>query len=585
MRLLFRLSAVSSASLWLIVTAATVAEEPGLLPSGGEETEQLTTWREGLALQPARENKAQALAHYFSGLAAVRRQDPARAIEKFHKVLERDPSNLRLALGVAEFYAQAQKTSDGIAVLEQSLARNPDQPSAYINLSEFCSRHHHGREEIKQRGEAVAREAVTQFPSEAATHANLAYWLMQEGSLDAAATVLREAAARAETAPRYWLDLANAARRVWSARTAEGRAPLVDLYEKALSLAPNDPAVLENVADFHALNGALNEAAELYARLVQQRPDQLIAREKLARALAVAGRPEEAVTVWRALLDIDPQNGKAHEALARHAAHQGELETSVHHRAEALRWNSEAGAWREGVALARDMLSLGLDREALAVLERASFHAPDALEPPVLSALAHAKLKEFSRAAAAFARAEEIALAAPTNEAATALLNDEFYYEWAMVCEAASLLDDAESKLRRAIEVTPPDEPHKAAKSYNALAYLWLEHDRRIEEAGPFVERALRFEPENAAYLDTLGWFHFKKGEFAQAVAVLTRAHRAAPEPVAEILDHLAQAQWQAGSHADALATLKEAAALPEATEDMRRRLEQWRNAPPSATR
>lgn len=565
---------------WLAFTAFAAANEPGLLPSGWEEGEPPAFLREGLTLSEAGENKAQALASYFAGLAAVKQRSLQEATEKFREALRRDPANLRLARRLAELYTQARQPQEGLAVLEQALANNPHQPVAYLQLSEFCAKYHEGNEAVRQRGEAVARQAVALFPSEAAAHANLASWLWGSGVREEAAQVLRDAAAREETSPAYWLELAQAASHVWSTRTPEGRATIAGLYEKALQLAPQEASVVENVADFHALHGALMEAADLYERLVKLRPDHLVAREKLARALALTNRPEEAAATWRTLLEIDPQHAKAHEALARHAARQGDLVASVRHRAEALRWNSGADTWREGVSLARDMLALGMEREALAVLERASFQAPDAFEPSVLSAFAYARLKEFARAAACFARAEEIILASSASDTATtSLLNDEFYYEWGLMCEAAGLLDEAEAKLRRAINVTPADAPEKAAKSYNALAYLWLEHDRHIDEAGPLIQRALQFEPENPAYLDTLGWLHFKKRQFQEAVAVLTRAHQASPEPVAEILDHLAQAQWEAGDRPTAVSTLQQAVALPDATDTMHQRLDQWRAA------
>ncbi len=553
------------------------AEEPALLPSGWAGGVVPPALRDGLALSEANARKAKALALYFEGLAAARDRDPTAAIARYQEVLRLDPSNLRLGRRLAEIYVRTQRPLDALAVLENALQANPRNPSAYIDLSEFCVRHHHGSEEIKQRGETVAREAVTRWPGDAAVQANLATYYLLGGARDQAVAVLEQAAARADSSADYWLGLARAAGQVWSLRTAEGRATVGGLYEKALALAPDDPAVLESVADFYALNGAVGEAADLYARIVQRRPEHLQAREKLARTLALSGRPDDAAAAWKKLLEIDPQSQTAHEAMAKFTARQGDLAASVRHRAEALRWNAREETWREALVLARDMLQLEMARDALVVLERAAFSAPASPEPPLLSALAHRQLKEYARAAAAFARAEEIALAPAGSTEAPGMLHEGFYYEWGLTSEAAGRLDEAEAKFRKAIELTPADAPEKAAKSYNALAYLWLEHDRQLDEARPLVQRALQFEPENAAYLDTLGWFHFKKREFPQAVDVLQRADKASPQPIAEILDHLAQAQWETGERLTALATLTRALERPDATDVMRHRLETWR--------
>ena len=48
-------------------------------------------------------------------------------------------------------------------------------------------------------------------------------------------------------------------------------------------------------------------------------------------------------------------------------------------------------------------------------------------------------------------------------------------------------------------------------------------------------------DPENGAYLDSLGWVYYQLGDTAQAVAVLTRAAELVDDdPV--IFDHLAEA-------------------------------------------
>ncbi|MEI8352643.1 MAG: tetratricopeptide repeat protein, partial [bacterium] len=58
------------------------------------------------------------------------------------------------------------------------------------------------------------------------------------------------------------------------------------------------------------------------------------------------------------------------------------------------------------------------------------------------------------------------------------------------------------------------------------------------------VTLALKQEPDNGAYLDTLGWIYFKKGDYAAAINPLARAlKREGDSPT--ILDHLGDA-WAA---------------------------------------
>ena len=46
----------------------------------------------------------------------------------------------------------------------------------------------------------------------------------------------------------------------------------------------------------------------------------------------------------------------------------------------------------------------------------------------------------------------------------------------------------------------------------------------RLDEAEEMLGRALAKNPASPAYLDSLGWVYFRKGDLARAVATLERA-------------------------------------------------------------
>ncbi|MEX0778910.1 MAG: tetratricopeptide repeat protein [Balneolales bacterium] len=51
----------------------------------------------------------------------------------------------------------------------------------------------------------------------------------------------------------------------------------------------------------------------------------------------------------------------------------------------------------------------------------------------------------------------------------------------------------------------------------NNYAYHLAEQDKQFEEAREMAEKAISIQPENSAYLDTLGWIYFKLGEYEKA--------------------------------------------------------------------
>ena len=78
----------------------------------------------------------------------------------------------------------------------------------------------------------------------------------------------------------------------------------------------------------------------------------------------------------------------------------------------------------------------------------------------------------------------------------------------------------------------------------NYLGYLDAEAGEHLEEARALIERALELDPENGAYLDSLGWVYFKMGRLDEAVAHLERA-AALLDTDAVIFDHLGEAYFK----------------------------------------
>ena len=79
--------------------------------------------------------------------------------------------------------------------------------------------------------------------------------------------------------------------------------------------------------------------------------------------------------------------------------------------------------------------------------------------------------------------------------------------------------------------------------------------------------------PESSLVLDTLGYVHFKRGEFAQAEPLFRKAAALAGSPVV-IRYHLGMTYYRLGRRDDAVTTLRQALQLdprsPEAVEARR---------------
>ncbi|HEX5109272.1 MAG TPA: tetratricopeptide repeat protein [Vicinamibacterales bacterium] len=106
---------------------------------------------------------------------------------------------------------------------------------------------------------------------------------------------------------------------------------------------------------------------------------------------------------------------------------------------------------------------------------------------------------------------------------------------------------DAEKLLRQLIDNDPSN-----ADALNYLGYLFARNGRNLDEAISLVNRALKLEPNSGAYLDSLGWAYFKRGDLTQAEKYLKDAATALPEN-GEILDHLGDLHARQGRWQDAI--------------------------------
>ncbi len=93
------------------------------------------------------------------------------------------------------------------------------------------------------------------------------------------------------------------------------------------------------------------------------------------------------------------------------------------------------------------------------------------------------------------------------------------------------------------------------ADSNNAVAYHYAEAGEKLTEALEFIQKALSKDPENAAYLDTLGWVYYKMQRYKRAAEVLAKAAEKMSDAI--ILDHLGDALLRTGDIDGALEAWK----------------------------
>jgi Flp pilus assembly protein TadD len=121
------------------------------------------------------------------------------------------------------------------------------------------------------------------------------------------------------------------------------------------------------------------------------------------------------------------------------------------------------------------------------------------------------------------------------------------YFGRAVSLEKLGRWQEAEADLQSALKLRP-NEPDLL----NYLGYSWIDRGVHLKEAMAMVEKAVAANPQSGAMVDSLGWAHYRLGDYAQAVDKLEQAvELEAGDP--EVNDHLGDAYWRVGRRDEAL--------------------------------
>jgi tetratricopeptide (TPR) repeat protein len=126
----------------------------------------------------------------------------------------------------------------------------------------------------------------------------------------------------------------------------------------------------------------------------------------------------------------------------------------------------------------------------------------------------------------------------------------DLIYDLAMVAEKLDKIDEAESRLKRLVELKPDD-----AQALNALGYTIVDRTPRTDEGLALIERAHKLAPKDPFILDSLGWAFYRMGRLDEAERYLKEALSGRPD--AEIAAHLGEVLWRKGDRDQARALWK----------------------------
>ena len=482
----------------LIARPRPVAPSPYAAPTAAptkksvrQEDSVFSTPAKDLLLRAEGEHKADALAHFVEGLSLEESGEMDKALAAYRKVLDVDPGQADLASRVAALLTRQDDFPQAIDVLKDAIKANPNASGPLLQLAFIYAKY------LRRTDQALdyVNRAIALDPHNVEAYERLCEIALAAGDEKKALQSLDRAAEVKNDDPVFWARLGKLYASIIFKPDRPSKpdeiARVNDIFKKAANHAADNPAVLKDVGDYYASTQQVKEAIPLYLRLLELEPDDTNAREKLATGFVLTNQRDKAVEMLEAIIKEHPEKYQPYDLLA------GLLDDGARALEREKKTDQAKAAFakaaanyeqsliinprRPGPYLHLAELLLGPLKEnerAVKVLSEARQHFPQTPEIVYYLGIAQREAKHFQEAVATF----EEALHEAEAEGAE-IANARFYFDYGATAEQAGLYDKAADLFKKSISV----DPANAADAYNYLAYMWVEHNTHLDEAGQMI--------------------------------------------------------------------------------------------------
>jgi len=435
---------------------------------------------------------------------------PQKAEETFRKVLQTDPNSSVGLANLSEIYIQQGAFDQAIEALSK-IPEN-DMSSQLLGMLGYS----YSQSQQYDKAIDTYQKALAQDPDNTNLRRYYAETLMSAGKNPAARVELQKILKSEPEDGLTYKRLAMIDRE--EGRFDDARQEL----EKAKSLSPDDLEIPFQEAQLESTVGNNDKAIEILKGLVKQseRPggqytvpeanNRALFLERLGSVYRDQQKYSQAMETFKQIQELGPLQGPRAEMLIIETLRLQRQPDKAMAEAEAA---VKAYPKNQELAILQATMlgEAGHVDEAIAQLQALLTHRP--VDRPIYITIAQVYLqaKRFDAAEQAIQKALDLS---PNPE-------DQEYalFVQGSIFERQKKYDQAEETFKKVLSVNPQN-----SNASNYLGYMLADRGVRLEESVKYIQKALELEPDNGAYLDSLGWAYFKMGRYDLAETPLEKA-------------------------------------------------------------
>jgi tetratricopeptide (TPR) repeat protein len=460
-----------------------------------------------------------------------------KAVQTAKKLLDKAPASETGLANLAQIYSEQGKTEEAINVFKKALEVNPDSPRILEQLAIAY-------EQVKDYKSAIDayRKAIALDEDSLELRKGLAQALLDDNQEQEAE---KEFLKILEADPDEGLAYFRLAQ-IYRKRRDFDKA--LAHYNKANSILVGSFEISFHIATLYEELGKYEKAEERFQQLLKltEKPAgdySQSERQNRGVFLTHAGyvsqqleKYSQAIAYFTELKTLNPENAARSEGYIIDTYRTTkELDKALAASEHALKTYPND---KDLKLLNADLLSeTGKSAEAIAILERMLNGAEDDIKVYSAMVQVYQREKKFKEAEKVLVPAEKL------------FKNKEtFHFMLGSVYERQKDYEKAEGTFRKVLEINPDH-----AASLNYLGYMLADRGVRLEESLDLIKKAVDLDPNNGAYLDSLGWAYFKLNRMDEAELYLKKALDRVRKD-STIHEHLGDVYYRKGKYEEARA-------------------------------
>lgn len=475
---------------------------------------------------------------YLWGLTAQLHNAESPVIDQaFQEALRLAPDFLPARDAFVTWLLAREEFPRATSIVQSAVTANPDDPHAWMMLVRAEAAQQRYLSALK-----LAQDARAKFPANTDVRMELVniYRLRgQDAQADAELNALINEQPKNETPYRALIN----AMMLRSRRSGGGQAamaPVITLLSRMNRELPNSRFAQIHSALFFARGGRLEDSETIFRRLLADSPEDPEVLVPLSQIRQALGQTPDAIALLTNALKVRPQPDLVRALVTLYREDEKPAEALVFAR-RIVEENPGVEAYM--TLLAAELATQDKTAEAIDLLKDAVKRFPRS--EAMALALARLQTQAGEPAAGAQSLLAFIRSNGETTERLYAL--SHFY-------SAAGDFDASTASLQRILAIMPD---HIGAN--NDLGYFWVDAGLRLADAEKMIQKAIENEPNNSAFLDSLGWLYYKQGRFNDAVVQLTKALSLPGGNEPEVIQHLADALYRVGRTTEAVERWRQA--------------------------